>query len=357
MTTPSSQSGQNGFYAQTRGAKRILVVDLGFLGDTLHLLPALLEIKRHYPDAAVHVLASTLGAEVLRLAPWVDRAWAVELMPGKRTLGQQWEILGALRRERFDVAFNFSGADRTIFLTGLSGARWKIAQEAARKHFWNKWLIPNWVPHQRADLPVFEQRRAVLAACGFKLEPARFDLKVPDDAIAWAAGNVSSGAIHFSPNASVWYKEWPLPNWIELARQLLAKYPDAPIVATGSGNEREQARLKDLAAAVNNTRLKTFTGLSVAQLAAVLARCAIHVGADSGVLHLAVALGRPTVSIFRDYPGLKEWLPQGPQNRHVTAPCPCATQMRESCASVQTAKCLAEISPGAVAALVQINAV
>ena len=67
------------FYPQTRTAKKVLVVDLGFLGDTIHLVPALWEIKRQYPGCALHVLTSTLGAEVLQLAPCADRAWGVEL--------------------------------------------------------------------------------------------------------------------------------------------------------------------------------------------------------------------------------------------------------------------------------------
>ncbi len=352
MTAPTPQSGLESLYAQTRDAKKILVVDLGFLGDTLHLVPALWEIKRHYPKAEVHVLTSPLGKDVLGLAPCADRAWAIEMMPDKRTLGQQWHVLRALRRERFDLALNFSGADRTIFLTALSGAKRKVVHQAARKHFWGSWLIADWISRQSTDQPVFEQRRAVLAACGLQLESPRYDLQVPDDATAWAITQVPKGAIHFSPSASMWYKEWPLANWIELGRLLLRRNPQLNIVATSSANPRELSRLKELATAVANPRLQTFTSLSVAQLAALLAGSSTHVGADSGVLHLAVALGISTVSIFRDYPGLKEWLPRGSQHRHVTAPCACITQMHEACSGIQVAKCLAEISPASVAALI-----
>ena len=344
-------SNQAGFYAQTRAAKKVLVVDLGFLGDTIHLVPALWEIKRHYPQCAVHVLTSTLGAEVLQLAPCADRAWGVELYPGKRTLGQQLQVLRSLRRERFDVAFNFSGADRTVFMTALAGARWKVAHEAGRKHIWNRWLIPTWVPRQSIELPVYEQRRAVLAACGFELAPPRFDLRVADDARAWAAAHIPQGALHFSTNASTFRKEWPLPHWIELARRLLRDNPQLRIVATGSADERERARLREFAAAVTGPGLQTFTALSVARLAALLERCSRHVGGDSGVLHLAAALGVPTLSIFREYAALKEWLPRGPQHRHLTAPCPCGERLRESCRRRQTAECLEGLSPESVAVL------
>ena len=119
MNRPLQKVEEASFHAQTRTARKILVVDLGFLGDSVHLIPALWEIKRHHAPGALHVLTSTIGAEVLGLAPCVDRAWAVELYPQQRTLRQQWKVVRALRRERFDLAFNFSGADRTILMTAL----------------------------------------------------------------------------------------------------------------------------------------------------------------------------------------------------------------------------------------------
>ena len=85
------------FYSKTRDARKVIVVDLGFLGDTVHLLPALHELKRNYSRAQLHVVTSTVGCEVLGLATCVDRAWAIEMSPHKRSLRQQWQVLRALR--------------------------------------------------------------------------------------------------------------------------------------------------------------------------------------------------------------------------------------------------------------------
>src|ERR1039458_2141816 len=123
------------FYERTSAARKIIVVDLGFLGDTVHLVPALWELKQNYPAAALHVLTTPVGAQVLQLATCVERAWALELDPAKRTLRMQWQILRELRRERFDIAFNFSGADRTVFMTALTGARWRLRPPAGPGHF------------------------------------------------------------------------------------------------------------------------------------------------------------------------------------------------------------------------------
>ena len=343
----------SGFYERTRAARRILVVDLGFLGDSLHLVPALWEIKRHYPAAELHTLSAPIGAEALQLAPCVDRPRAFPLGSPSPPWWRHWDLLLALRRERFDVAFNFSGADRTLFVTALAGARWSIAVAGGRQHFWSNWLVRNWVPRRTPELPVYEQRRQALASCGFELAAPRWDLRLPEAAARWAEAHVPAGAIHFSINASTPLKEWPLEHWIELARRLLAKDSPARIIATGSATARERERLRLLAAGVGDDRLTVLPpGMTIAELAAALQRSRLHVGADSGVLHLALALGVPTLALFRDYAGTQEWLPRGGTHRHMLAPCPCANLRNPPCAATGRALCLARITPEQVIALI-----
>jgi ADP-heptose:LPS heptosyltransferase len=335
------------FYNQTRDARKVIVVDLGFLGDTVHLLPALHELKRNYSRAELHVLTSPIGCEVLQLAPCVDRAWAIEMSPHKRSLRQQWRVLRNVRREQFDLAFNFSGADRTIFMTALTGARLRVAHCGGRSHFWSRWLIPHWIPFVQSAGPVFEQRRQMLKLCGLDLLPARFDLRIPDAANDWAAGQVQEDSIHLSINASTHLKEWPLENWIELGKQLAGK-SNLRILSTGSENPRERSRLDAFASAVG-PGAQVFCDLSIARLAALLSRSSLHVGADSGVLHLAMALGLPTISLFRNYPDMRGWLPTGPKHRSFRVDCTCAGQKHAPCLKQALAVCLKEIHPDAVA--------
>src|SRR5258706_9969500 len=298
------------FYSKTRAARKIIVVDLGFLGDTVHLLPSLKEIKRNYPEAALHVMTTPVGCEVLALAPWVDRAWAVEMSKEKRTLRQQWQVIRAVRGERFDVAFNFTAADRTLFMTTLTGAPWRIAYSGGRPHFWKKWLIRNWMEIPTSTQPAYERRRQMLAGCGLQLAEARFDLEPSPAARTWAAANVPEGAIHFSINATAYLREWAVEHWASLAKQIWRVRPGTPLVATASGKPRELARLKAFKAALEGGQLQTFEELSIPQLTALLERCALHVGPDSGVLHVAMACGVPTVSLFPESSGMWSWLPR-----------------------------------------------
>ena len=346
------QAALSSFCERSRAARKILVVDLGFLGDSVHLVPALWEIKRHYPAAELHTLSAPVGAEVLQMAPCVDRPWAFPLSAPSPPWWRHWDLLLALRHERFDLAFNFSGADRTLFVTALTGAKWRVAVAGGRQHFWSPWLVREQAPRPSSELPVYEQRRQTLAACGLELAAPRWDLRLPETAVCWAEARVPAGAIHFSINASTPLKEWPMEHWIELARCLLAGAPSTRIIATGSANAREQERLRSLVAGVGDDRLPVLpSGMTIAELAAALQRCRVHLGADSGVLHLAMALGVPTLALFRDYAGTAEWLPRGQPHKHLLAPCPCANVKVPPCAGEGKALCLARITPEQVLAL------
>jgi ADP-heptose:LPS heptosyltransferase len=158
-------------------------------------------------------------------------------------------------------------------------------------------------------------------------------------------------AIHFSINASNHMKEWPLENWIELGKRLSAE-SDLKIVASGSENPRERGRLDTFASALGS-RVQIFCGLSIARLTALLSQCSLHLGADSGVLHLAMALGLPTISLFRNYPALRGWLPRGPMHRSITVDCACIGQKRAACLTQSVATCLRGIQPDVVAETVR----
>ena len=340
----------NEFYGATRDARKLIVVDLGFLGDSLHLVPALWELRAQYPRAELHVLSSPLGAEVVRLAPCVDRVWALELVPAKRSWGEQGRMVRALRRERFDVAFNFSGNDRTIIMTALTGARWRAAHAAGREHFWNPWLIPNWVPRRAANLAVFEQRRQVLAALGVPLTAPRFDLRIATEAAAWAAGLVKSGTVHLSLNSANPLKEWPVTNYAALVQRLAREFPGLPLAVSAMAKEREQARVREFLAAAPGVDVTVLPAdMSIGQLAAVIQRCRLHFGPDSGVMHLAVALGVPTVSLFREQGNFREWLPALPGHDVLLAPCPCVDHHDAPCEATGQARCLAAITVDTVA--------
>ncbi|HTL57333.1 MAG TPA: glycosyltransferase family 9 protein [Candidatus Limnocylindrales bacterium] len=342
------------FYSRTRNARKIIVVDLGFLGDTVHLVPALWELKRNYSQAQLHVLTSTVGKEVLRLAPWLDRVWDLEMYRETRTLGQQLMTLRAVRSEQFEVAFLFSASDRAVWMTALTGARRRLGARGDRWHFYNRWLVHEWAAKPDPDLIVFEQRRRVLADCGLDLKPAEFNLTLDQPSTDWAAGVVPDLALHISPSSAKATREWPIEHHTALLRTLWTEFPKLHVMISSSGRPREHQRLRTLETSVNDKRLHSLPGdFTISQLAAVLRRCCLHIGPDSGVLHLAVALGVPTISFFRQQGAYKSFMPSGALHQVISMPCYCIDQHHAPCEPLGRGECFVQIQPGLVAELVR----
>lgn len=334
-----------GFYAATRDARRVLVLDPGALGDTLHLLPAMRELRRNYPQAELHVLCSPVGAELHQMAGYANRLWPLSQDRNQRRLGDQLRLLFSLRKLRFDASLNFGTNDRNLIYAAIIGARHRLGRKLDRWHAWSSLCIPDWVTVSGGGKPAFEERLLMLAAAGFPVQESQLQVPVPQEAKAWAAANIPANAVHLSINASTPLKEWPLDHWGELARRLATKFK-CPVIATGSNHPRERKRLDDLAAAAPGVRI--FAGLPIPRLAATIERCSLHVGADSGVLHLAVAVETPGISLFRDYPGWKTWAPQGELHKVIMAHCDCAAANNAACLQRTEAVCLAGIAPETV---------
>ncbi|HTI71223.1 MAG TPA: glycosyltransferase family 9 protein [Candidatus Limnocylindria bacterium] len=333
------------FFDLTRDARRILIIDPGVLGDVIHALPGYWELRRNHPTAEIHAIASPSGEQVLRLARCVDRIWTLEQSGERRTLRAQLRVLSQLRRLRFDASINFSDNDRNVFHAVFIGGRHRLGLRGNRWHFWSPWLIPHWLSRDKRDLPVYQQRLRFLAQAGYSIDPTpRFGLEIPADAQAWARLQSPGDSVHLSISASSPYKEWSIGQWAGLVRLLLAK--DLPIVATSSDTPREVQRLKELEQQVTPDTVRFFPGgLDIPKLAAILGQSRLHVGADSGAIHLAMALGIPTVGIYRDYSGRIEWTPSASPNRQIVRKCHCEGGLRTECQAAGLGLCLAAITP------------
>jgi heptosyltransferase-1 len=192
-----------------------------------------------------------------------------------------------------------------------------------------------------------------MAACGVPLGRVRFDLKIDPAAATWAAGVVPPFAMHVSLNSSKATREWPLEHHVAMLRQVWKVHPELQVVISTGAKERERQRLSAFAGMLMDTRLHVLTQtITISQLAALLKRCQLHLGPDSGVLHLAFALGVPTVSFFREQGAYKSFMPVGPDHRVISMPCHCVDDRSSACELQGRADCFAQIEPLRVARLV-----
>jgi len=329
------------------GWKKILVVDLGFLGDTVHSVPALRAVAAS--GAQVDVMTTPVGAEVLSMVPELGRIWVTPLRKPSPSWWQGLAQLSEIRSEKYDAALSWTGSDRNLYGVGWSGAPERIARITGKNSWPARLRLTRAIDGSDRSQPVFEQRLSFLRALGWSGRDPGWAFKIPDQERSTAKNIAKKPFIHLSVNAaSTPLNEWPLDDWAEVLRGIWKEVPQLEVLATGAGSERESARLRDLAALVGDSRLKVHADrASVPLLAAVLESSELHLGLDSGVLHLAVALGKPTVSLFRESAGRLGWAPRGLSHRVLLRDCPCNASGRLTCAGGR-ALCLAKISVGEV---------
>jgi ADP-heptose:LPS heptosyltransferase len=315
----TKQKDPSSFYEQTRAAKRVLLLDLGFLGDSIHLLPALWTMRQAYPKAELHVMVAEHVTRVMEVAPWVDKVWGYPRYPKGPKWHQDFGRMKRLRDAKFDVVINLNGSDRSSILTGLSGARWRLGRlpQDGGPSLWPL-MFTHIVEVPYHSKLIADQRWECLKLAGFPGEKPEFLIEIPaaKQASAVAKVGVEGGWIHISPFTTEDYKELPATQLVELLDQLHHCFPSHKIILSCSGSEREKAKMAALLPRLDFTPWRVFSGdLDLLELAALIQRAAIHLGGDSGGLHVAWMTGVPTVTWFREYDGRADWQPVGEQHR------------------------------------------
>ena len=300
-------------------AQKILAMEIAGLGDNVHLLPALWLMRRTYPDAELHVVAATGGADIFSMTPWVDRVWAYPWNPRPSfTKHLRWGM--RLRRERYDLLINFSGSDRTTLLAGMSGARHRWGRRphdgGARGFglFYTRVL-----EHPFYQEPMYRQKWRLLRELGFSgSEQPEFHVEINP---AWRreagiAAEDERRYLHVSPFTSRAEKELPAAQMAQLLNALGREFPQQRLVLSCSRAQRELSLLPDLLKALEVQPWKVFAGtLDIPRLTAVIQGAALHLCGDTGSFHLAQMTGTPSVVWYRVHGGEKEWVPADAQHR------------------------------------------
>ena len=267
-------SNAENFLQRTRAAKKVMVLDLGFLGDTVHLLPALWLVRQAYPQAELHVTVAAHITSLMDCVPWVNRVWGYMRYPRHATLRENIQMVARLRREQFDVLINLNGSDRSSWLTFLSGARERLGRmpNGGGPPFWQRMFTAH-VAHPFTEEPVYEQRCRCLAKAGFPSTPPEFHAQVDPAGLRAAdiSGADKGSYFHISPFTTADFKELPPEQLVELIAALTKHFPEKKLALSCAPVPRELEKMEQLLAQLPQKPWRVFAGnLSLMQLAAVI---------------------------------------------------------------------------------------
>ena len=301
----------------------ILIVRVSSLGDVVHNMPMVSDIRRHYPDANIDWVVEEGYTGLVRMNPDVRRIIPIALRRWRKSLSTaatRAEIANfrrQLKQDAYDVVFDTQGLLKTSVVMrmarlapngqriGLANATEGSGYEPLSRIFHTKSIKVRLHTHA-----VLRAREVAAQALGYGVNtPADFNMRPaalkPADLPAWLPATPYTVFFHGTARAA---KQWSNNNWLRIAALLAER--GLPVLLPW-GSEAEKSNAEQLASRMSNARVLPKLPLMEAVLLAQ--RAALVIGVDTGLTHIAAAFNRPTIELYCDSPRWKtegNWSPQ-----------------------------------------------
>lgn len=282
--------------------QRILLSRLRFMGDVILTTPVVRRLREAYPAAEIVYLTEAAFAPLLAHNPHVDEVIAFS---PQQSHAQQIRLYRHLRRRRFDLVLDLFGNPRTALMTWLTGARVRIGGD-----FRCRGKLYNFrVPPPNVEMSAIDFHLRSLQLLGLATTSKYTEIFLTPDERLWAQSflfmqniDPAKPVVALHPGATWPNKRWPEKYFAEVSNHL-QKNGVQVVVTQGPGETGIVQELQRLSPAATILPV-----LSLRETAAIQHQCKAVVANDCGIMHLAVAVGTPTIGLFG--PSQKEiWFP------------------------------------------------
>ena len=316
---------------------RILIIHQGALGDFILSLPAIRSFRQTYPDSSIEIWGYPGILKLVEGRFYADTIASINQEGMPQLYSEHGTVPERLIEQfkRFDLIVLFGGEQHNTFVGNLHlhGVRAIYRISTFPKAGGNTHVID----HQLSQL----SRLGLHTACSVPmLFPSGEDSRraaefFKDNKIVPGAFTV---AMHMGSGSRK--KAWPPGNFAQLTDKLVNRRGARVLVLSGPADAEGERDYRHLLSSDNTIALNNFP---LSELPAILKRCAVFVGNDSGITHLAAAAGAPAVALFGPTDP-KVWGPRGEHIAILGSPAECAPCSREKMQGCISQKCMEELS-------------
>jgi len=278
--------------------KKILVVNVNWVGDVIFSSPIFRALKENYPSARISCLAVPRVKDILESCPYLDQVIVYDEEGTDRGPLAKLRLIWRLRREKFDAVFLLHRSWTRALLVFGAGIPVRVGYDTKKRGIF--------LTHKIAPLDPGAHRRdhylQVIEGFGVQVKDRSCELKVSESAGAEVEkillqNGLSAGEkfVVINTGGNWDLKRWPKENWAELIK-ILASRLKLAMVIPGANKDIALAETIAQAAGVKTIVLAGQTNLK--QLIALMAKAAAVVSADSGPMHIANCVGTPLAAIF-----------------------------------------------------------
>ncbi|MCE2413105.1 glycosyltransferase family 9 protein [Candidatus Poribacteria bacterium] len=273
-------------------SQKILLIRLSSLGDVVLTTPAIRAVRAHFSDAYIAMLVGKQSADVLRENPHLDEIITFDRLAKNKDTREMLRTVRVLRERKFTLAIDLQRKFRTELLMYFSGAADRVGKgvlctvrvlEQGNKHATAHYFD---LLHA-VGIPAVDQKLELFLAESERTDASqRFD----------AAGVTQTGLkVGVFPGAGWKLREW-MPDRFATIGDRLVRHFNTEILIFGG---QKEAELVHTVANLMDARAVPFAGnLQVRELAACIEKCDLFLTNDTGPMHIAAAVGTPTVSLF-----------------------------------------------------------
>jgi len=315
--------------ATDRTGPRILIIRLSAIGDVVVTTPVSRVLRERFQDAYIAWIVEPKAKDVLAGNPFLDEVIVWDRPKGAMSAAAMLDIHRVLKPRQFDWAVDFQGLLRSGLLARLSGAGNIVGNLGAKEYADLLYTVR--VPRSETDRSSRQRCLDLLRPLGVESADRRMVMNVNDVERAAARRVLSEAGVPpgqpyvcFVPATTWTQKHWLEESWSRLAGRLAAQVGLTPVIMGGPADAPLAERIRrhapvECVVAAGKTSLK--------EAAALLEGARLAVAVDTALMHIAVAVGTPTVALcgaswwpgFADYPGfalLREPMACSPCLRH-----------------------------------------
>jgi len=321
---------------------RILIVKLSALGDIIHALPVLDYLRQAAPGAEIDWVLEEQNRDILEGHPQIRNVICINTRKWRKapfsvtTRREASAIVKQLRSASYNMLFDLQGNIKSGIIAALVGVprRYGFDRDGVRESL-NLMFTNHHVPLCPKDHHVSRRSLKIVSSAfggnysSYALTSYIHTTPGEDEAAAELI-SVAPGKMHllFHTGTTWETKKWSIEDWLELGRLVLNRFPSVSILFSW-GNDQEHAEAEYLTTELGNRAL-LLPRLKLKSYCAVLKKVNLVVGGDTGPIHIAAAVGTPTVSFYRATDAKRNG-PEGSRHISLQSSMPCTICLKRSC--------------------------
>ena len=274
--------------------KKILYINLAFIGDIILSTPALRALREKYPHAMIDMLVIPWAAQAAAGNPYVDHVYSYDKKGVHRKIKNLWHLILDLRSHKYDLAIAANFASRGAMMAKAIGARYRIGYDAQHAGFFLTHTVSS---HRDIIKHETENQLDVLRPLGITTND--FSLTFRHNPVD--VKNMNSKVQHSSdlpilvicPFGRHPLNSWRVEGYVEIIKGL-AGIASCYLI----GGKAEKEKLDDINSKAGNHGQVLAGNLTIGELAAFLAKSSLVITVDTGPMHIASAVGTPILALF-----------------------------------------------------------